>query len=147
MMTFFLPNRLIHACNHSCLYENFFACFSDRSCCSEIRVTINAGIQGGRSGIYYKANGLVNGKNHWTLDVETADTDGQHAIRSLWYDIKGNGWVIGRSLNFGSSWVFGIKSVEDAPCPTTSGNTFKYYSAKGHRWNVAPVDSISIQCA
>ena len=95
------------------------------------------------SGLYYKANGLVNGKNCWIL------LSGKIAI---WYNIgyNYNQWVIGRSedvvgrsedlgLNFS-----GIISDEDVPCPTTSGNMFEYYD--GIRLTLAPIDSVSIQC-
>ena len=105
-------------------------------CCSRIRVTLNGVVkdkQGGCVGIYQKASELINGRSYWN------QINGDSA---LWWDDISNEWTIGSSSKLGSK-IGGIHSVQDSACPT-SDNLFKYYD--GVEFNLAPINSVSIQC-
>ena len=116
---------------------NFFSGYGTTLCCSRLQITINGAVQdnqGGRSGIYQKARGLVNDRSFWNR------IDGDDA---LWYDnIVTNSWLIGASEDLGSDFR-GINSVQDTSCPT-SDNRFEY--TDGNEFFLAPINSVSIQC-
>ena len=119
--------------------SKLFSGYDTSTCCSRIRVTLNPlnGVvkdkQGSRAGTYQKASELINNRSYWN------QIDGNNA---LWWDIITNVWMIGSSSNLGSD-TGGIHSAQDSACPT-SDNLFKYYD--GDEWNLAPINSFSIQC-
>ena len=106
-------------------------------CCSRIRVTDN---QWYAAGTYQKASGLINNRSYWNqIDGDWNMIGGNKA---LWWDSKANAWTIGSSSNLGSN-IGCIKSVQDSACPT-SNNRFNY--SDGVKFNLAPINSVSIQC-
>ena len=108
-------------------------------CCSRIRVTLNGVVkdkQGGFAGTYQKASGLINGRSYYN------QIDGDQA---LWWDKISNSWMIGDSCDLGSN-IGGIKSAQDSACPT-SDNLFKYADVAASVFVLAPINTVSIQCA
>ena len=109
-------------------------------CCSKIRVTLNGVVkdkQGSRAGTYQKASGLINNRTYWN------EVDGEDA---LWWDKINNIWMLGDSSDLGSD-IGGIHSAQDSACPN-SDNLFKYnHSNDEIGYRLAPINTVSIQCA
>ena len=104
-------------------------------CCSKIRVTLNGDVKdkhGERAGTYQKASRLINNRSYWN------QINGDQA---LWWDTFANAWTIGLSSNLGDNYG-GIHSVQDSACPTF----ILFHYADGDEWNLAPTNSVSIQC-
>ena len=105
-------------------------------CCSRIRVTLNGVVKdkhGGLAGTYQKSRRLTNNRSYWY------QTNGG---KVFWYDNIKNIWKIGYGSDLGHGHG-DIRSVQDSACPT-SDNLFKYYD--GVEFNLAPINSVSIQC-